>query len=951
MTTPFFSTLDRIDDLLKRDPATISVTGEVEPLVTEEAARKYFYEHVNDGAWLDLLHQAGVFDFPPPAADGAYRTRWYPSEMLARLAQQEPARVLQIILEMPQADNPSIHNDLLAACLNLPPQESRRFLQAIVLWYRQASRPPDPESAANLAEKWLRSGCVPDGLTLLGYVLDVSPGRRRGDGQPGDRIFSAVDLWQYEEIIRKTLLPLAPRVGVIVDFLANLLQDAISRETLTRWPSSASYLWQPSLDGGVGHSEGLRSILTQALVEAYKQRIAETPETIGDAVSALDARGWNLYRRISLHLLRIAAESGTSAVAVAASGERLGSAEYLHNYELQREYARLLKAVFSFLQPTQRQEILSLLEAGPAQWYTSTTDRPTADEVHQHRQRWLYNWLSLLDGQLPPDWQQLLDKMRDEFGGAHDLTEPSDLVDIRMGPHASKFLPEMSNMEPEEVVSYLKGWSKWDDEELHTRGRAIRAAVAEDPAGYAQVAAGFTRMHPELIYSFLLGIDEAIRNESNGEHVALRDVAWEPVLDLCEALVARDIDREPATLQSWTSVLSSIASVFNSAFGASIELTGERINQARSILLRLVQEPDPALKREDGAVEGADDPYLTAINSVRGQSLEATIRFGLWRRSSLRAESKESSPNLLHLGLREALDEQLDAPTAPSDVVSSVFGRWYPWLLLLDEEWTTERTDLIFPEEERDQVCWEAAFGTYLRFCPAYDAALPHLVSQYRRAITALGERQREACKNLSSHLMIYYWRGKLDLSPDGLLHEFFENATPSMRSGAIEFVGRSLANTEADDIPEAVLKRLEDLWNWRLEHLRSRETGQETSGESSAFLTWYPPGHFSEEWVLERLLECFALEPTVGFRVHRLLDRLAGVASTYPVEAAQIVANIVRLDRESPRSRRWYDQLRSVIETVAGSESFEVRGVVADTVDQLGRQGALEFRAVARNL
>src|SRR6185369_146879 len=217
------------------------------------------------------------------------------------------------------------------------------------------------------------------------------------------------------------------------------------------------------------------------------------------------------------------------------------------------------------------------------------------------------------------------------------------------------------------------------------------------------------------------------------------------------------------------------------------------------------------------------DPFTNAINTPRGVAMEAVIQYALWVRSSF--EKSNEKDQLLAQGfggmsqVREVLDFHLNPENDPSLSIRAVYGQRTPWLQLLDEKWARENTSKIFARDNGE--FWHAAWDTYIAFTPPYDKVFEWLASEYLFAIEQIDAHDHgwgtpEGPDNsLAQHLMSFYWRGKLDLQ-DKILQAFYRRASAKLRAHALNFVGRSLRNTEGP-MPSTVAARLKKLWTERL--------------------------------------------------------------------------------------------------------------------------------------
>ena len=91
--------------------------------------QRYFFERLDNPAWIEPLRKRGWFSTPPvPKRDAERGTiefqQWQPLKYLSRMAAHEPALVAEIMATLPDSDNPYIFQSFLNAALAMPPDIS-----------------------------------------------------------------------------------------------------------------------------------------------------------------------------------------------------------------------------------------------------------------------------------------------------------------------------------------------------------------------------------------------------------------------------------------------------------------------------------------------------------------------------------------------------------------------------------------------------------------------------------------------------------------------------------------------------------------------------------------------------------------------------------------------------------------------------------------------------------
>ena len=233
-----------------------------------------------------------------------------------------------------------------------------------------------------------------------------------------------------------------------------------------------------------------------------------------------------------------------------------------------------------------------------------------------------------------------------------------------------------------------------------------------------------------------------------------------------------------------------------------------------SLLSSLTKDPDPT--QEDEAIYGGSNmsPAALSINTTRGEAMHALIQYAFWIRQNNEGTYGEDCINSSGFNdmpeVRDVLEYHLNPCNDPSLAVRSVYGQCFPWLVVLDQAWSSENAARIFPSQT-DNVSkdlYRAAWESYITFCNIYDNVFEILEEEYSNAVEHLAcsidDRSRysiESDKRLVNHIINLYWHGKLNLDdPQSLISRFYVNAPDSLRKYAIEYIGRSLYN-EKDEI------------------------------------------------------------------------------------------------------------------------------------------------------
>lgn len=412
----------------------------------------------------------------------------------------------------------------------------------------------------------------------------------------------------------------------------------------------------------------------------------------------------------------------------------------------------------------------------------------------------------------------------------------------------------------------------------------------------------------------------------------------------------------------WGWTRASIARFLQAGFNSEHEpIPFELRQQVWQAIAPMAYDPDPTAEQEDKYANGgiaeeynntgvknkSFDPYTHAINTVRGQAIETAIAYALWvRRESEKTINKDALQTqgfAIMPEVRQILEEHLQATLDPSITIRSLYGRWFPWLKLLDRNWAEKNTVTIF--ERTEPELWHAAWDTYVGYSQPYDDLLDLLQDEYAFAIEQIGSHEHvwgtpEAPDHsLAQHLMTFYWRGKLELE-GSILKTFYNRADSTVRGQAMNFIGRSLHTTKEALSPE-IAERFQKLLDQRL--LANATQPQNVAEELKEYGWWFISGKFDDVWSIKHLLEILKL---TGLAVpdHFVVGRLVKLADAMPLQCIEALTTMVAENKNGWGILGWRQQAQEIIRAARKSGNSEARKKADDLINVLGSRGYFDF-------
>ncbi|MBD2341446.1 hypothetical protein H6G64_31340 [Calothrix sp. FACHB-156] len=954
--------------------------------------RNYFFNHLQNPEWIEPLKNRGFFQNPPQIIEDTSQgtisfPMWAESRYLVRMAKYKPKEVLTIALQI-KTNNPSVHEDFVDAALQMPSKEAVQLVSKVKAWIESLyASSLLPKKIAALIVHLAKEGEAKKAIELARTLLAVIRESSLNNGENGDnRVYLPspkpqirFDNWNYQEILKKNVPELLQVAGKykldVLKMLSFLLFDAVNfshrdeeiqqleEENSLIWEDGSRY-WRYTIEE---HSKNsyhyeIREMLVAVVRKTAEQILEEDQTKIRDIVSVLEQRRWRIFHRIALYLIRKYQDADKNLLIEKLSDhKRFTDTSIYEDYE----YAHLLKDNFAQLPVEKQEQILSWIENPELDYYWLEEQEKKAERV----KHWQLYKLTIIKDSLSVPWQERYDQLVNEFG-AIEISNifPGGVGGARVvGMVSPKTDLELESMSIEELVSFLRTWKpnstntlEFEEPSRSGLGYALARLAEKSPDLYAKGAFQFQGVHPTYLSNLLRGLRQALNNQSK-QQGEIKDFDWISVLSLCNWLAEKSEElKKSQTIydkpnSNWLETCRTVVDLLGVGLSVNtIAIPFNFRNQVWDILKLLTQHPDPTPAREMGYHSSNDNYSELAINTVRGEAMHTVVRYALWIRRHF--EEMPESAELLARGfdempeVRQVLDEHLNLEQEPSLAIRSVYGHWFPWLALLDPLWADKSVKRIFPQDESFSNLRLAAWKSYITFCPAYDDVFDLLHEEYRYTVQQINpasiERQKltHPDENLTQHLMTLYWRGKLNFDEsEGLLGQFFELASDTLRAYALEFVGRSLKNTQGEVDPE-ILNRLQLLWEKRIEIVCNSTEPSSYTTELAAFGWWFGSAKFDDSWAISQVKQILELVGKVA-PDFLLLERLAILVDTIPESVAECLELMIKKDKSGWGIYGWRDETKTILSKAIQSTSDKARKTAENIIQELGKRGHWEYR------
>ena len=931
--------------------------------------RTYFFCRLENPEWIPALAARGYFDNPPARMDDDRRPGyvWFPpwpeGQYLVRMASVAPKDVAHLLRKHTRSDNPNVTCLALKAFVSLPDEQVFALVLKALEWIK--SPRPRKEDAADTAEdfsdeaasairRMLEVGATKQALSAVSILLKPEP-----KAFPGSRfeVNARLSEWKYDRILRSILPSLVDVAGLEgVETLSWLLMDAISSSRGAQRPGESgdeySFIWRPAIAShGQNHDDGVRGTLISAVRDAAV-RFAEIGDVqVGKVVQELESKSL-VHRRIALHVLAVT--SGAVDLVV----QRLSDRNLFDDRRVRHEYASLLRARFGGLPSVAQATYLDWVDQGPdinaLRQPGIDGSVPSEEDVSHWAERWQRDRLSVVAMYLRGEYLDWYQDLVTRFGelehanfsvwssGAAWLESPSDG-------------DEFAGRSPSEVIRYLHLHQPSGDpatsKTTYIEGlrEILRATVKDRAEEFALLSDDVAPLAPTYVSHFISGLEDAV--------TAGIGINWEEPLRLAEVVVSYPFEPTSAERSQngdcdWSWARRSVVSLLRAGFRYANNRIPFSLRRAVwRILERLTHDPHDSTAGELFLDGRQLDVFTQSVNTTRGLAMHGVVEYVLWCRQELESLGEDVSQGL-HLipEARDALERHLDPDHDLSPVVRAVYGDSIPWLVLVDKSWVTSNLRSIFPVERECVDLTDAAWTTYLRWCSPYDSIYDVLQNEYADAVERVPSDGFGASPyddsvdaKLGEHLVTFYWRG---VAPRPLIERYFARADDKLAGSTMEFLGKTLEDSE-DSIPEEILQRIQELWDLRLLALETAcegEVAESPQREAESFGLTFVSGKLSEDWSFSSLERSLRIGGG-GWYGMRVVERLASLASTRPVDATRLTLELLRNTANVWDHHTFEDSVHSMLDATVNARDLKTQENRRAIIDHYVARGQHAFR------
>jgi hypothetical protein len=940
---------------LATGPANAEAFSRVRDLISHKTANfAFFFEKLENPDWLPILDAKGLFKNlpgPEPTENGRIMYRHHiPLIVLTRLAGTAPQVVTEILIKLRLPDNPHVGDQVLQCMAKLRDPACIRRLSPLTTQFRGSPARSTWLWIQDLLKSWMEVKAFPEIFDILRAYLDSAVDRS------SEQLFDDSRGWLAKQIEEHCLQKLTQEnpieiTKIVFHALCRWAEQERERYSQSEISDDApSSYFVEDFKGAPREHRGIEAVLARRLFLAAEQvYIRGDIFEIGQLDQMLRTNPWQLFRRLRWQLYA----DFPVLTLQNARAEVIRRMPFLNEIDYNRgahdyEFAQLLVAHVkqhgnAFLSAEEVRQFAEVVWRGPLDNDGKLLE---GDNNFFYRTQ-LWPISPLLQGEqlaayraiIPDDSMIKIERFKPFSSGG---VSGGSIISV-----APKEVEAFGSMTDVELWHFLNEWEsksgyhqdstgKLCDENIFALAEKFADFIDSLPQRFTPVSKWWENIFRQEILNKILdrAVDELskVKNDSNSPS----EDRWQNWFGICQWVMTKPFSRH------------SVSRFLRHATKSDCVMPDNCLLQVPNLLRRLIEEPDTALSRERN---GFGDWMTTAINSVRGQTIEALLSLALHQKNA----GKEIEPWIFDL-----IQSRLKLPTE-SPAIFALFGANLRFLIHMFATQFKSTPDLLFPSDRPEHRF--AAVTAHVKYDQPWNLILntfPNLIGDALNALEGMQEQnedrerkqnQRDFGSRLGAHIAGYYWSGSFESDSEGeaALDRFFDTAPETTRAALVGQIASIWERHVSEPSEEKIISRVLRIWERRYEQIEKSlgngNSSSEYESELSKFIDWLSCECFPFEWRFKYAklsLQKLKKSP----QAYHLLKAIAEF-SILPDRLESVLELLEELLKRPSNELRWsiqFNELAPVISLGLESDKQNTKKLAKECKDLLLKIGFSDF-------
>ena len=977
-------------------------------LAKKGTGSRYFFSRLKNPLWIQPLVERGYFQSPPSKikyfddySDDVYvqYPSWSELQYLKNVSRDVPDEVINVVLDLPPVDNPSVYSEILEMALQLDGEQSvklkPKILESIDIDYQFL-----PHRYADLLAHWTSENQTSAALELTKILIEFAPDpqskvkeKRRRENPTDFATFCETSLepspqivrLEYKEIMSTGVRPLAEKepyqvACLLIDTTTNMIYLRMHQEELDQEVDLSEIWYERFHEMDIDYGDPDKT-LVHTLIFACKQVYEKSPDSIVALDKVLRNQLWGVFKRLRQHLYAQYPNEQTKPWIHELILEHKDYSQWEHRYEFQRMIRSACEHFGeTLLTKTERTQIFDTICVGPPKedFQKRMGEEFTEEKFLQHQRSFHRKQFKpfepLLFGKHATYFRELENKAADPI--SDEDYPPIKTIGGAVSNHSPRSPKDLENLTDEKLLTFI---NEWEGNELFPEGDSIVEINIEGLAGVFQAVFEKTILpdanrlrfwienrerikRPIYVRMMIDGMQAEVKEKNfNRLDEWLTFNEW--VLLHLNQEHERDysLGRQGDESQEnpdWYNSREIVGDLIGTCLEKEVNVPVTAREQLAKLLKMLCTQFDRHLDQQEVDFLNRNDLIDEAINNTRCRALETLVRYGFW----LRRHDSGSEAREMTTVLEKRFAPETECPLTLPEY--AILGRRYSWICSLNEAWAAEHKSDFFPQDTLPE--WLAAFSSFVDYNPRSKSAFEILRDNFDFALQYLTDFKKQGgsdkkqtdifgrplkqnspeeklTEGLGRHLFTYYLWGMYPLRESvennercSLLKRYYQ-ATDNNRDHWANLFNYvgRILRSTSEQLDKNLKDRIIAFFDWRFEVKEPMELQR--------FTFWLEAKCLDAEWRLDaysKILDVCELEGvSIAMQVETLCELL-------PDHTAKVLECFAKLTDESGDSNIYIrtEEAKTILKAGLESSDESVRQDAERSRENLLREGRFDL-------
>lgn len=882
--------------------------------IKKVTARKYFFSRLENPLWLKPLAEHGCFKYPPKSLrfdDGTVQFPYWPEiRYLKNVCTDLPNEVINLVVNLPKADNPVVYDGILDIALQLPIEYSVK-LKDKILEYTSMERQFGTYRYADILELWTKENQTPAALELAKILIKSAP-----ELDPVRKYSPS----EYSNIISKGVSSLAEKEPYkVACLLIDTTKDMIHLRTHQEdrgTEADLSDIWCPRLRETDSDSGRPEKILVGTLTFVCEKVFEKPSNTVADLDKILRKQQWKIFKRLRHHLYAQYPNKETKPWIRELILTHKDYGLWEHHFEFQ-QMIRLACQHFkdTLLSEEERTRIFDAILQGPSKenyrhWIEGWLgDKFTEERFKERQQR--FHWMqlrpfeSILFGKYEARFRELENKINKPISDEDYPPYKNEVRSVGVSERSPRTPADLSNLTDEELLDFINEWEK-DDESYENNSfvrinietlanvfqTVFKESIIPDPIRLKFWMKNRERIERPIYIRVMIYAMQALVKERNFDQLNEWLTFSEWVLSHPDREHNRDYKQgdESRENQNWTNARRAVGDFIGVCLEKDVDVPITAREKLANILEMLCTQYDWNLDEGNPNRLYHKDPLTEGINNTRSRALDNLVQFGFWLH---RHEPQYKTPEVTTL-LEKRFSSETDYLLTPPEY--AILGKNYLSIYNFNKKWAMAHKSDFFPQTESKRQEWYAAFSSFVLCNGAVRQIFEILKDDFNFALQHLSDFKkhdliaRQPIDIFGERLFNYYlWEMFPLKGQESLLEQFYQQTDEKREIWANLFnnIGHRLSST-GKDLDKNMKDRVKKFFNWRLK--------QEEPTELRYFTYWLQAECLEPKWRLKSYSKVIDVCKAEDYEVENWEIYLKALCQMLPKHTANVIECFAKL-------------------------------------------------------